>query len=97
MCSNRGKKVNKQTNHPTTLKLIPQEAGIQSLYLNRSSYKSTGDANNPHYMRRGNSQPDLVSTRRSELRFAPTRETLGMHIVLVIPHKNKISTDLEYM
>lgn len=45
----------KQTKHPTTLKLIPQEVGIQSLYLNRSSYKNIGDANNPHYMREGNS------------------------------------------
>lgn len=52
-CVQKGerKQTNKQIKHPTTLKLILQEVGIQVLYLNGSIYKDIGDANNPCYMR----------------------------------------------
>lgn len=65
-----GKETNKQTKHPTSLKLIPQEVGIHVLYLNGSTYKNISDANNPHYMRYRNSQPGLGLNRGCELHFA---------------------------
>lgn len=48
-------------------------------------------------MRDGTMQPVSVSTRGCELNFAETIETVGMHIILEIPRKNKISSDLQHV